>query len=291
MGGLLTLAFAAGMVAPVNPCGFALLPAWITHTLGDTDASTVPVRLLRALRAGLVLAVGFAGTLAAAGLVVSAGARGLIRAAPSLGLAVGILLVVLGLWMLAGRSVSVRVPRIPGRAAAGLPPTARMAAFGVGYALASLSCTFGVILAVIAQAQATYSYAGLLLVFGVYAAGSATVLLLLALATAAAGSGLTRHVARLARHGHGSPLSSCCSPAPIWPGTGTRRPPATPRSPGRGGGLTDVSAVVSSWIQTRATLIGALAAASALVVLALGVLQRRRRILRGRPMTTRDSTQ
>ena len=201
MGGLLTLAFAAGMVAPVNPCGFALLPAWITHTLGDTDASTVPVRLLRALRAGLVSAVGFAGTLAAAGLVVSAGARGLIRAAPSLGLAVGILLVVLGLWMLAGRSVSVRVPRIPGRAAAGLPPTARMAAFGVGYALASLSCTFGVILAVIAQAQATYSYAGLLLVFGVYAAGSATVLLLLALATAAAGSGLTRHVARLARHG------------------------------------------------------------------------------------------
>jgi len=59
-----------------------------------------------------------------------------------------------------------------------------MAAFGVGYALASLSCTFGVILAVIAQAQATYSYAGLLLVFGVYAAGSATVLLLLALACA-----------------------------------------------------------------------------------------------------------
>ena len=71
-------------------------------------------------------------------------------------------------------------------------------------------------------------------------------------------------------------------------------PAATSDAPvaaGRGGGLTDVSAVVSSWIQTRATLIGALAAASALVVLALGVLQRRRRILRGRPMTTRDSTQ
>ncbi|MFV8267935.1 cytochrome C biosynthesis protein [Mycolicibacterium peregrinum] len=206
--------------------------------------------------------------------------------------AVGILLVVLGLWMLAGRSVSVRVPRIPGRAAAGLPPTARMAAFGVGYALASLSCTFGVILAVIAQAQATYSYAGLLLVFGVYAAGSATVLLLLALATAAAGSGLTRHVARLARHG---PRVT----AVVLLLTGAylawyRYPAATSDAPvaaDRGGGLTDVSAVVSSWIQTRATLIGALAAASALVVLALGVLQRRRRILRGRPMTTRDSTQ
>lgn len=32
MGGLLSLAFAAGMVAPVNPCGFALLPAWISQT-------------------------------------------------------------------------------------------------------------------------------------------------------------------------------------------------------------------------------------------------------------------
>ena len=55
MGGLLTLAFAAGMVAPVNPCGFALLPAWISHTIGDGDTSPAPVRLLHALRAGAAL--------------------------------------------------------------------------------------------------------------------------------------------------------------------------------------------------------------------------------------------
>ena len=103
LSGVLALAFAAGMVAPVNPCGFALLPAWISQTLGDADASPVPVRLLRALRSGIALAIGFAGTLAAAGLLVSAGARGLIQAAPKLGLAVGVLLVLLGLWMLAGR--------------------------------------------------------------------------------------------------------------------------------------------------------------------------------------------
>ena len=103
MGGLLTLAFAAGMVAPVNPCGFALLPAWISHTIGDGDTSPAPVRLLHALRAGAALTLGFAGTLAAAGLVVSAGARGLIEAAPALGLAVGVLLVLLGGAMLAGR--------------------------------------------------------------------------------------------------------------------------------------------------------------------------------------------
>ena len=63
---LLALAFTAGMLAPVNPCGFALLPAWITSTTvtGGTDA--MPVRLARALRTGAVLTVGFTGTLALA---------------------------------------------------------------------------------------------------------------------------------------------------------------------------------------------------------------------------------
>lgn len=58
MNGLLTLAFTAGMLAPVNPCGFALLPAWITHTLADHGGDELPVRLARALRAGAVLTLG-----------------------------------------------------------------------------------------------------------------------------------------------------------------------------------------------------------------------------------------
>lgn len=63
--GLLSLASAAGMLAPVNPCGFALLPAWITHTLGELGTSPLPVRLTRALRTGVALTAGFTGTLAA----------------------------------------------------------------------------------------------------------------------------------------------------------------------------------------------------------------------------------
>lgn len=74
-------------------------------------------------------------------------------------------------------------------------------AYGVGFAGASLSCTFGVLLAVIAQAQATATYTGLLVVFAVYAAGAATVLLLLAIATAIAGTALTRRTASMARYG------------------------------------------------------------------------------------------
>lgn len=274
MRGLLTLAFAAGMVAPVNPCGFALLPAWITHTLGDTGASSVPIRLLRALRAGAALTVGFAGTLAVAGLTVSTGARGLIRAAPWLGLVVGALLILLGLAMLAGRSLSLRLPGVPGRAAEGLPPMARMVVFGIGYAAASLSCTFGVLLAVIAQAQATTSLVGLGLVFGAYAAGSAAVLLLLALATAATGAALTHRVATVARY---SPriiaivlLLTGAYLAWYWYPAATGDTTAA----GRSGALTGLSATASGWIQGRTTPIAALAAIAALSVTILAIRRR-----------------
>ena len=140
MGGLLALAFTAGMLAPVNPCGFALLPAWITRTLGDTATHAFPVRMTRALRAGTALTIGFAGTLTAAGLAVSAGARAVITAAPRLGLGVGAALAVLGLIMLTGRGFGLRLPGRAQRAVSGSMSTAGMVAAGVGYAAASLSC-------------------------------------------------------------------------------------------------------------------------------------------------------
>ena len=53
MTALLALAFAAGMIAPVNPCGFALLPAWIAQTIGDARTRPLALRLTHGLRAGL----------------------------------------------------------------------------------------------------------------------------------------------------------------------------------------------------------------------------------------------
>ncbi len=65
MTGLLALAFGAGLLAPVNPCGFGLLPAVLTATsggIGSTDnpgATLGPLaRLSAGLRNGLALALG-----------------------------------------------------------------------------------------------------------------------------------------------------------------------------------------------------------------------------------------
>ena len=38
MTALLILAFGAGMLAPVNPCGFAVLPAYLAYGTGSAAA-------------------------------------------------------------------------------------------------------------------------------------------------------------------------------------------------------------------------------------------------------------
>lgn len=277
MAGLLALAFAAGMIAPVNPCGFALLPAWITHAMGDAASAPAPVRLLRSLRAGLAVTIGFAGTLALAGVAVSVGARSLIQAAPALGLAVGVVLVLFGAVMLAGRSFSLRLPNIAGRVTERPPSAARMVVFGVGYAAASLSCTFGVLLAVIAQAQATASLVGMLLVFAAYTAGSAAVLLLVAVAAAAAGSALSRRIAALARYGPKATAAVLILTgaylAWYWYPAATGDAAASSRT----NAVAGVATAVAGWVQGHVGVVTGVSVVAVLVVLLIGTLSRRRR--------------
>ena len=144
---------------PGQPLRFALLPAWITSTIATGGTDAVLVRLARALRTGTVLTIGFTGTLTLAGMAISAGARPLVTAAPWLGITIGLTLAMLGVFMLTGRTIGLRMParmrHWPNSPAAG-----GVLAAGIGYALASLSCTFAVLLAVIAQAQATSGWGG-----------------------------------------------------------------------------------------------------------------------------------
>ena len=59
----LGFAFAAGMVSTVNPCGFAMLPAYLGLYIGSNDAkmvaSTAVQKLAQALLVGLVVTSGF----------------------------------------------------------------------------------------------------------------------------------------------------------------------------------------------------------------------------------------
>ncbi|MGH9286626.1 MAG: cytochrome c biogenesis CcdA family protein, partial [Acidimicrobiales bacterium] len=163
----LAFAFGAGLLATVNPCGFAMLPAFLGYYVGGEDAGdhgsrdspSVLGRLAQGFAVGAAVSAGFAGVLATAALVVSAGLRPLVGYVPWAAVVIGFALAGLGLAMIAGRHLGLRLGER-------LRPGAehsyrRMAVFGAAYALASLSCTIAVLLAVVAQALSTASLLGM----------------------------------------------------------------------------------------------------------------------------------
>jgi len=108
------------LIAAVNPCGFAMLPAYLSLYLGaeesDFSKRSSWARLLRALLVGAVVSSGFVLLFAAAGLAISAGGTALLAVMPALGIVIGGILVLIGLWMLAGRTLYTGVfERLAGR--------------------------------------------------------------------------------------------------------------------------------------------------------------------------------
>lgn len=142
-GGAIGYAFTLGLVGLLNPCGFPLLPAYLTMFVGSpTDAWHV--RLWTALRAGLCVTAGFVATFGVLGLVAGSLSAALNAAAPWLMLAVGGILVVIGVLAVLDRMPRWHVARLAFPAGRG--PFA-MAGFGVAYASGSLSCSLPIFLA------------------------------------------------------------------------------------------------------------------------------------------------
>ena len=201
MTALLILAFGAGMLAPVNPCGFAVLPAYLAYGTGSAAATGTRGtwgRLAGGLRSGLALTLGFTATFTVVGLLLAAGMRSLIGAIPWFAAVLGAVFALLGLAMLIGIKVPMGAPLL-GRVGARRKPGG-MIAFGVGYALASASCSLALLLAVVTQALASTGPATVFLVFAAYAAGSAVLLMTLAVVTAFASTLISRHLRRLLPH-------------------------------------------------------------------------------------------
>ncbi|MFQ5343807.1 MAG: cytochrome c biogenesis CcdA family protein, partial [Anaerolineae bacterium] len=131
---------------------------------------------------GLIVTPGFLIVFAIVGAAISAGGRALVTVVPWAALAVGVVLVGLGMWFLAGRSLHIN-PTAPQWDVRERSPKA-VFLFGVGYAIASLSCTIPIFLAVIGSTLIAQGFAGATLVFLSYGLGMGTVLMAVALGTA-----------------------------------------------------------------------------------------------------------
>lgn len=69
--GSFALAFTAGMVATVNPCGFALLPAYLSAFVGLDDGTSRASAVGRALKVSAALTAGFVAVFGLFGIVIS----------------------------------------------------------------------------------------------------------------------------------------------------------------------------------------------------------------------------
>ncbi len=198
-------AFAAGMVASVNPCGFFMLPAYLSYQLGARSAtfeqSSRIHRAASALGLGVVATSGFLLILAAVGAVVAAGGQWLNRTFPYAGVAIGVALTMLGAWMLrGGRTIGLlaasRAHVAPARSAR------NVFLFGIAYATGSLNCTLPVFLLVVGTSLASQGLGASFGQFISFGLGMGTILVAVTIGAALFQDAVTRTLRTVIPHVH-----------------------------------------------------------------------------------------
>jgi cytochrome c biogenesis protein CcdA len=192
------LALAAGTLAVVNPCGFALLPAYASLLVLGDEPPRRDVAIGRALGFAGAMTAGFVLVFGAFGLLLSPVAGTIQEHLPWFTVVFGLALVALGAWLVAGRTVAL--PRIPtGRGRALTRSFLSMSLFGVAYALASLGCTIGPFLVTVVATFRAGSTTGGVAVFGAYALGMGVVVAAVSLAVALARGSVVSALRRAGR--------------------------------------------------------------------------------------------
>ena len=183
----LGFAFGAGIAAAFNPCGFAMLPAYMGLYLGIHDERNTPSfagQIGKALLIGGSVTAGFVLLFAAAGAVIGLGARSVVGSIlPWVGLGIGVLLTVAGAWLLSGGKLYTALAQQMSERFGNPGQTNARGyfIFGLSYGLASLSCTLPIFLAVIGTSFSTATIWTSFAQFVLYALGMGAVIIALTL--------------------------------------------------------------------------------------------------------------
>lgn len=185
-------------MAALNPCGFALLPAYLLLVVRGSARRSGPLGALgRAVVATVGMALGFLTVFGVFGALTISAASTVQRYLPYVTVLIGVTLVALGGWLLSGRKLAGLAPGVFGRQ---WGPTVRLGSmygYGVSYAIASLSCTIGPFLAVTGASLRGGSMVGSVAIYLAYVAGLTLVVGVLAIAAATASSAVADRMRRV----------------------------------------------------------------------------------------------
>ncbi len=209
--GPFAIAFVSGLIAVVNPCGFAMLPAYLSSFLGIESRAVATggeqaggrASLSRAVVVSLAVSAGFLTVFTILGAILRAGGSWVADLTLHLTVVIGVALIGLGIAMLFGFRLRFALPKFERGGRDGT--VASMYVFGISYAVASLACT---ITPFVATVLGSFTREGTLtgiLTIAAYGAGMALLLTALTVSLALAEGrllhglrGAMRHVDRIA---------------------------------------------------------------------------------------------
>ncbi|MDE0700226.1 MAG: cytochrome c biogenesis CcdA family protein [Acidimicrobiaceae bacterium] len=186
--GVYAFPFALGLVAAFNPCGFALLPVYLSYFLGvdgDKKASRLAT-IVRGLVVGLVMTAGFVAVFGICGVafetIISEGT--VFEYTGYVTIAIGVLMLPLGVFMALGKDFVLRLPKL--NLGTGSRDLSSVFLFGVSYAVVSLSCTIGLFLSSVTTSFTTDGWLEGLGNFLAYALGMGALITFLTMSLALA---------------------------------------------------------------------------------------------------------
>ena len=189
----LALAFASGMLATVNPCGFAMLPAYLGYFLGlEGQDRGAQASVSRSLAVGLSVSAGFLLVFGLAGLAIYNLQASIYEWVSWATIVVGTGLTILGIAMLRGFEPAVSLPKLQrgGRTRDG----SSMFVFGVSYAVASISCALPLFMTAVFGTLRRENLVSSLAVLIAYSLGMTLVLLVLTVSLGMAKHGVLRRL-------------------------------------------------------------------------------------------------
>ncbi len=196
-------AFGLGMVTAVSPCGIAMLPAYISLHLGMAEegyaAKSALRRLGRALLMSGVVTLGFIALFGTIGAILSPISELLGPYIPWVAVAIGAVLILLGVYIVAGGHFYTNLPgRLANRfGQVGGFGVKGFLVFGIAYGLAALSCTIGLFVGLVLNATASGGFATGLLQFIFFALGMGFIVAIVSIGSALFKETVNRWLRRL----------------------------------------------------------------------------------------------
>ena len=183
-------AFSAGVVSAVNPCGFAMLPAYLglymSTSIYEKDSTHYGNMILKGLFIGCCVGLGVLSLFLFVGLITGFALNFIRSIMEWVGLLLGVGLITIGIWLMNGGRLYTSLTARIGQSI-GNPTQISLKGFflfGVSYGVASLSCTLPIFLSVVGINLNGSSIYDSMMQFALYGAGMGSMIMFVTLSMA-----------------------------------------------------------------------------------------------------------